>query len=48
MKNKFRFFASLIVIAASLLAAVGCSGASQGGDEAVKLTVWVNGRDSFI
>lgn len=47
MKNKIRLFVSLIVIVASLLVAAGCSGASQ-GDEGVKLTVWVNGRDSFI
>lgn len=49
MKNKFRFFVNLIVIVASLLAAIGCSGASQdSSNETVKLAIWINGRDSFI
>lgn len=47
MKNKVQVIVSAIVIIASLLLASGCSGTSQ-GEEAVKLTVWVNGRDSFI
>ena len=49
MKKTIRVFVSLIVIIASLLLASGCSGTSQGSSsEPVKLTVWVNGRDSFI
>jgi len=49
MKKTIRVFVSLIVIIASLLLVSGCSGTSQGSSsEPVKLTVWVNGRDSFI
>jgi raffinose/stachyose/melibiose transport system substrate-binding protein len=47
MKKTIRLIVSLIVIAASLLLATGCSGTSQSNGP-VKLTVWVNGRDSFI
>ena len=47
MKKTIRIIVSLVVIIASLLIASGCTGAQQGSEE-VKLTVWVNGRDSFI
>lgn len=49
MKRSIRIIVSLIVILASLLAATGCSGGAAGtSKEPVKLTLWVNGRDSFI
>jgi ABC-type glycerol-3-phosphate transport system substrate-binding protein len=48
MMRTIRIIASLIVILASLLAA-GCSPSpAKPSNEPVKLTVWVNGRDSFI
>jgi len=40
---------SLVVILSTLLLATGCTGnAPESSKEPVKLTVWVNGRDSFI
>lgn len=49
MKKSIRVLVSLIVILASLLVATGCSGAAQSSSsQPVKLSVWVNGRDSFI
>lgn len=49
MKRSIRIIVSLIVILASLLVATGCSGGAGGASkEPVKLTLWVNGRDSFI
>jgi ABC-type glycerol-3-phosphate transport system substrate-binding protein len=49
MKKTLQVFLSLIVIIATLFLASGCtSSAPSSSSEPVKLTVWVNGRDSFI
>lgn len=49
MKTKVNVIASLVVLLSLLLAAAGCTPATSGSSkEPVKLTVWVNGRDSFI
>jgi raffinose/stachyose/melibiose transport system substrate-binding protein len=46
VKRFVRVVVTLIVVLSSLLIATGCAGTSA--KEPVKLTVWVNGRDSFI
>lgn len=44
MKNKIRFLINLLVVISTLLMVTGCSTGAQ----PQKLTIWINGRDSFI
>jgi raffinose/stachyose/melibiose transport system substrate-binding protein len=49
MKKSIRLFINLLVIISTVLLAVGCSPAPKGpAAQPVKLTIWINGRDSFI
>jgi raffinose/stachyose/melibiose transport system substrate-binding protein len=49
MKRTVQIMVGLIVVISTLLLSAGCSAGAQGGGTApAKLTVWVNGRDSFI
>ncbi len=47
MKRNIRFWINLLVVLATLALAVGCSTAPKAA-EPQKLTIWINGRDSFI
>jgi len=46
MKKRTRLLINLLVVISTILLAVGCAPAPQA--ETQKLTVWINGRDSFI
>lgn len=49
MKRTVLVIVSVIVILSSLFVAAGCTGTKPAAtNEPIKLTVWVNGRDSFI
>ena len=49
MQRKVLVIVSLIVILSSLFVATGCTGTKPASpNEPIKITVWVNGRDSFI
>lgn len=49
MRRMVQVVVSMIVILSSLLLATGCSGTpANTPKEPIKLSVWVNGRDSFI
>ncbi len=49
MKRRIQTLVSLVVVLTTLLAATACAPAGQGGQaQPVKLTIWINGRDSFI
>jgi raffinose/stachyose/melibiose transport system substrate-binding protein len=49
MKNTVRIIVSLVIIFTTLILSSGCTAGTQGGKtEPVKLTVWINGRDSLI
>lgn len=49
MKRKIQILISLVVVISTLLLTSGCTPGAQGGQAGpVKLTIWVNGRDSFI
>ncbi len=49
MKRKIQILISLVVAISTLLMASGCAPAGQGNQaQPVKLTIWINGRDSFI
>ncbi len=49
MKKTIRMIISLIIILSTLLLASGCStGGQTTKSEPIKLTIWINGRDSFI
>src|SRR5512143_1833633 len=49
MKRTAQTIVSLVAALSMLLVASGCAHAPQGGQaEPVKLTIWINGRDSFI
>src|SRR5512138_438615 len=49
MKRKIQILVSLVVVITTLVLASGCAPAGQGNQaQPVKLTIWVNGRDSFI
>lgn len=49
MKRRIRTLISLIVVVSTLLLASGCAPAGQGNQAGpTKLTIWINGRDSFI
>lgn len=47
MNKTIRLLIYGLIVLSMLLAAAGCAGAQQGA-EPQKLTVWINGRDSFI
>jgi raffinose/stachyose/melibiose transport system substrate-binding protein len=46
MKKRARLLINLLLVISTVLLAVGCAPAPQA--KAEKLTVWINGRDSFI
>ena len=49
MKRKIQILVSLVVVISTLLLASACAPAGQGNQaQPVKLTIWINGRDSFI
>ena len=49
MKRKIQILVSLVVMISTLVLASGCAPAGQGNQaQPVKLTIWINGRDSFI
>ncbi len=49
MKRTIHIFISLVVGISTLLLASGCAPAGQSNQaQPVKLTIWINGRDSFI
>jgi raffinose/stachyose/melibiose transport system substrate-binding protein len=49
MKRTVQIMISLVVVMSTLLLASGCAPAAQGSqNQPVKLSVWINGRDSFI
>lgn len=49
MKRAIQIITSLIILITTPLLSSGCSSPSQNtSDEPTKLTVWINGRDSFI
>jgi ABC-type glycerol-3-phosphate transport system substrate-binding protein len=47
MNKTIRLLIYGLIVLSMLLAAAGCAGAQQGA-EPQKLTIWINGRDSFI
>ncbi|MGB9669401.1 MAG: hypothetical protein ACPL0B_03345 [Anaerolineales bacterium] len=53
MKRAFQILISMLFIASTVLLAAGCapkppSETSQPQTQPTKLTIWINGRDSFI
>ncbi|MEL7658989.1 MAG: extracellular solute-binding protein, partial [Bacillota bacterium] len=51
MKRTIRSLISVLVIVLTVMTAVGCSSAAQSTSletEPQELTIWINGRDSFI
>ena len=49
MKRRIQILISLVVVISTLLLTTGCAPAAQGNQTGpVKLTIWINGRDSFI
>jgi raffinose/stachyose/melibiose transport system substrate-binding protein len=46
MKNKIRLLINVLVVVSIVLLAAGCTAAPK--TQPIKLTVWINGRDSFI
>ena len=48
MKKTIQIAISLVVAISTLLLSSGCAPSATGGTQPVKLTVWINGRDSFI
>jgi len=49
MKRKMQVMISLVVVISTLLLSSGCAPAGQGNQaQPVKLSIWINGRDSFI
>ena len=49
MKRTIQTLISLVVAMSTLLLASGCAPAAQGNQTGpVKLSIWINGRDSFI
>jgi raffinose/stachyose/melibiose transport system substrate-binding protein len=46
MKNKIQILISILVVISTLMLSAGCTPAKT--TEPIKLTVWINGRDSFI
>jgi raffinose/stachyose/melibiose transport system substrate-binding protein len=47
MNKTIRLLINALIVASMLLAAAGCGGAPKSA-EPQKLTIWINGRDSFI
>lgn len=47
MRRTLRWIVNVLVIVSTLLLAAGCAGPAQQA-EPQKLTIWINGRDSFI
>src|SRR5512142_874289 len=49
MKRKIQTLIGLVVVISTLVLATGCAPSGQGSQSGpVKLTIWINGRDSFI
>lgn len=51
MKKTIRYFVNALIVISTVLLAVGCTPASQSTNtekQPEKLSVWINGRDSFI
>ena len=48
MKKRVGLLISLIAVISTIFLAVGCAPAPEATAEPQKLTVWINGRDSFI
>jgi raffinose/stachyose/melibiose transport system substrate-binding protein len=49
MKRKIQTLIGLVVVISTLVLATGCAPSGQGSQAGpVKLTIWINGRDSFI
>ncbi len=49
MKKSFQTMMALIVVVSTLVLTAGCApSAQQAGTQPVKLSIWINGRDSFI
>ena len=48
MKRTFQTLFSLVVVLSTLVLATGCAPAQGSPAGPVKLSIWINGRDSFI
>jgi len=51
MKKNLKVLIAILLAAAMAITIIGCSSGGQGGKteaKAVKLSIWINGRDSFI
>jgi raffinose/stachyose/melibiose transport system substrate-binding protein len=46
MKNKIQLLISVLVVISTIMLTAGCTAAPK--TQPIKLTVWINGRDSFI